>query len=98
MTSRNKNGGARFGGRSFCLIEVIEAGEARNFLPATVLSVPHLFCGKVRYAESLELATGLKAMRVMIICALLISATLGLGGCWWHHQAAVVSEPAPPLK
>jgi hypothetical protein len=44
------------------------------------------------------LNTGNSTMRVMIVCALLISATLGLGGCFWHHQAAVVSEPAPPLK
>jgi hypothetical protein len=39
-------------------------------------------------------------MRVLIVCAALITAAIGLGGCWWHHQAAVVTEPmeAPPLK
>jgi hypothetical protein len=37
-------------------------------------------------------------MRLWIICATLIT-TIGLGGCFWHHQQAVVAEPmAPPLK
>jgi hypothetical protein len=35
-------------------------------------------------------------MRVFIICATLVTATIGLGGCWWHHQAAVVTQPLPP--
>jgi hypothetical protein len=38
-------------------------------------------------------------MRILIISATLVAAALGLGGCFWHHQAAVVAEPmAPPLK
>jgi hypothetical protein len=38
-------------------------------------------------------------MRVLIICATLVAVAIGLGGCWWHHQAAIVTEPmAPPLK
>jgi len=37
-------------------------------------------------------------MRVLIICATLVAATTGLGGCWWHHQAAAVAQPLPPMK
>lgn len=31
-------------------------------------------------------------MRVLIACAIIITATLGLGGCF-HHDQQVVSEP-----
>jgi hypothetical protein len=41
---------------------------------------------------------GTQAMRVLIICATLITVATGLGGCWWHHQAAVVTQPLPPMK
>jgi hypothetical protein len=38
-------------------------------------------------------------MRTFIIWATLSAAATSLGGCFWHHQAAVVTEPvAPPLK
>jgi hypothetical protein len=30
--------------------------------------------------------------------AITMAAGFGLGGCFWHHQAAVVTQPAPPLK
>lgn len=33
------------------------------------------------------------AMRVLIACAIIITTTLGLGGCFGHHEKAVVSEP-----
>jgi hypothetical protein len=36
-------------------------------------------------------------MRFFLACAIIISAAIGMGGCFWHHQAAVV-QPAPPLK
>jgi hypothetical protein len=32
-------------------------------------------------------------MRVLIACAIVISATIGLGGCFGHHEKAVVQEP-----
>jgi hypothetical protein len=32
-------------------------------------------------------------MRVLLACAIVISATLGLGGCFGHHEKAVVAEP-----
>ena len=30
-------------------------------------------------------------MRILIACAIIIS--VGLGGCWGHHEKAVVQEP-----
>lgn len=32
-------------------------------------------------------------MRVFIACAIIITATLGLAGCFGHHEKAVMSEP-----
>src|SRR5215470_10126510 len=33
-------------------------------------------------------------MRLFIACAIIISAAIGMGGCWWHHHAAaVVTQP-----
>jgi hypothetical protein len=39
-------------------------------------------------------------MRVLIVCAIVLAAAMGLGGCFFHwHQQAVVTQPAaPPLK
>jgi len=37
------------------------------------------------------------AMRIFMAFAIM-AAAIGLGGCFWHHQAAVVTQPAPPLK
>ena len=37
-------------------------------------------------------------MRICVALAITIATTIGLGGCFWHHQQAVVMEPAPPLK
>jgi hypothetical protein len=38
-------------------------------------------------------------MRVFVALAIIITAAVGLGGCF-HHQAAVTAAPmpAPPLK
>jgi hypothetical protein len=33
------------------------------------------------------------AMRLFIACAIIISTAIGLGGCWGHHEKAVVAEP-----
>ena len=35
-------------------------------------------------------------MRIFV--AFIITTAAAIGGCFWHHQQAVVSEPAPPLK
>ena len=32
-------------------------------------------------------------MRILIACAIIISAAIALGGCWGHHEKAVVQEP-----
>ena len=43
--------------------------------------------------------TGGRIMRLLIVCAIIITAGVGLAGCF-HHQQAVVAEPIshPPLK
>jgi len=33
------------------------------------------------------------SMRVFIACAIILTAAIGLGGCWGHHEKAVVAEP-----
>jgi hypothetical protein len=37
-------------------------------------------------------------MRIFLALAVIIAAAIGCGGCFWHHQQAVVTPPAPPLK
>jgi hypothetical protein len=32
-------------------------------------------------------------MRVFIACAIIISAAISLGGCFGHHEKAVMAEP-----
>jgi hypothetical protein len=32
-------------------------------------------------------------MRVLLAIAIAITATVGLGGCWGHHEKAVVTQP-----
>jgi hypothetical protein len=36
-------------------------------------------------------------MRILVVTGITLAAS-GLGGCFWHHQQAVVTQPAPPLK
>jgi hypothetical protein len=47
----------------------------------------------------LEDSNGGRSMRLLIICAIVITAGVGLAGCF-HHQQAVVAEPIShtPLK
>jgi hypothetical protein len=33
-----------------------------------------------------------------VALAITVGAAIGLAGCFWHHQAAVVTQPLPPLK
>ena len=35
-------------------------------------------------------------MRILVAFAITLGAAIGLGGCFWHHQAAVVTQPLPP--
>jgi len=39
-------------------------------------------------------------MRLILACAIAATLAVGLGGCFGHHQKAVVVEPVytPPLK
>jgi hypothetical protein len=32
-------------------------------------------------------------MRVFLAIAIIISAAIGMGGCFWHHQQAVQTQP-----
>jgi hypothetical protein len=35
-------------------------------------------------------------MRILVAFAITLGAAIGLEGCFWHHQAAVVTQPLPP--
>jgi hypothetical protein len=37
-------------------------------------------------------------MRLLLACAIAVTAAVALGGCWWHHQEQVVVQPMEPLK
>ena len=37
-------------------------------------------------------------MRMIAILAVLAVASVPLGGCFFHHNQAVVTQPLPPLK
>ena len=51
-------------------------------------------CRRIRYTLfQKRRGNGGPAMRVLIACAIIITTTLGLGGCFGHHEKAVVSEP-----
>ena len=56
----------------------------------------------IPFAEALMLFEDLdggRIMRLLIVCAIVITAGVGLAGCF-HHQQAVVAEPIShtPLK
>jgi hypothetical protein len=36
---------------------------------------------------------GIKSMRLFLACAIIITATIGLGGCFGHHEKAVATQP-----
>jgi hypothetical protein len=36
---------------------------------------------------------GDQSMRVFLAFAIIISATIGLGGCFGHHERAVATQP-----
>jgi hypothetical protein len=37
-------------------------------------------------------------MRMIAVLAVLSMALVPLGGCFFHHNQAVVTQPLPPLK
>jgi hypothetical protein len=64
------------------------------FLPECVPRVT-AFSGKDAYRSCLESSHKKRgiSMRVFIACAIILTAAVGLGGCWGHHEKAVVAEP-----
>jgi hypothetical protein len=60
----------------------------------------HRLCSRVRYSKVYadRQKQGGRAMRVFLALAIIISAAIGMAGCFYHHEQAVVTQPAPPLK
>ena len=46
-----------------------------------------------RYSECLQGTLGDQSMRLFLACAIIITATIGLGGCFGHHEKAVATQP-----
>ena len=66
------------------------AQRLRSFLMYVVKMSPLLErAGLQLSAQKLKQGTD---MRILIICALVLTGTVGLGGCF-HHQKAVTQEP-----
>jgi len=64
-----------------------------HFLSTCVRSVT-AFPGKRPYSRAQKNSkTGEWTMRLFIALAIIISATVGLGGCFGHHEKAVTHEP-----
>jgi hypothetical protein len=56
----------------------------------------HSYFGEQRYdyrSNSFENKNWGIPMRVFLACAIIVTAAIGLGGCWGHHEKAVVAEP-----
>jgi hypothetical protein len=56
------------------------------------LSKSHHFPRVLTYCRGHKALRRGTDMRIFIICAILITGTVGLGGCF-HHQKAVTQEP-----
>jgi hypothetical protein len=50
------------------------------------------------YVSELVLRIGGACMRMIAILAVLSVGLMPLGGCFFHHQQAVVAQPLRPLK
>jgi hypothetical protein len=74
-------------------IKAVAAWQQHQFVCCSMQLTP----GARRLAEVLSINEG-NAMRSFMAFAITMVAAIGLGGCSWHHQAAVVTQPAPPLK
>ena len=64
-------------------------------MPSSVSQASQLSRGKnaiIRAGKNSEKRRGI-SMRVFIACAIILTAAIGLGGCWGHHEKAVVQEP-----
>ena len=87
---------SRFHGLALCL--GVSAGVEN--VPLSAVAGP-IFCLTVTQRSpfprknglaSIQTQMGDENMRVLIICALVITATVGVSGCF-HHQKAVTQEP-----
>jgi hypothetical protein len=63
-------------------------------LPRSVSKVSQLFSQNPLKSLPEETRNGGLAMRVLVACAIIITATIGLGGCFHHDQQMT----ATPLK
>jgi hypothetical protein len=76
--------------------------EARTNAVAAWQQHQFVWCSMQLAQGPRRLAEGLgnegNTMRIFMVFAITMAAAIGLGGCFWHHQAAVVTQPAPPLK
>ena len=55
-------------------------------------------CRKRACLAAVVLRNGGFVMRMIAILAVLSVAFMPLGGCFFHHNQAVVTQPLPPLK
>ena len=62
-----------------------------NF-PPRVPSVT-VFSPNTHYNRPTRGTLGDQSMRLFLACAIIITATIGLGGCFGHHEKAVATEP-----
>ncbi|MGH6791358.1 MAG: hypothetical protein ACRECF_01275 [Methyloceanibacter sp.] len=69
------------------------AGQRAVLFDSSVAQVSQLSAGeRIIVIDRNEGKWGI-AMRVFIALAIVISAAIGLGGCFGHHEKAVVTEP-----
>jgi hypothetical protein len=69
--------------------QTILIGASAIFCPTVTQRSPFLCKNGL---PSFQTQMGDENMRVLIICALVITATVGVSGCF-HHQKAVTQEP-----
>ena len=86
--------------KSACLTRIAEIRRVGGSwscidLLQTVAETSQLFeaIGRYSFIQNRQTETGDQPMRLLIATAIVISATIGLGGCFGHHQETVVVEP-----
>jgi hypothetical protein len=71
----------------------LAAAGVPYFSLQTVSKVSQLSRAKASIVETINYGERGIAMRVFIACAIIISAAIGLAGCFGHHEKAVMAEP-----
>jgi hypothetical protein len=70
------------------------AGTGRAHLFSKACPICHSFLREMAYSDfQKRRGNGGLAMRLFIACAIIISTAVGLGGCFGHHEKAVMAEP-----